>query len=74
MDVGTGVFVDFSLLEALRFCHEKIYHLDKQLQLVQDRALDVQTHLDLMLSAFEALRQTLQIPTVGAGCPDVTMA
>lgn len=68
------MFVDFSLLEALRFCHEKIYHLDKQLQLVQDRALDAQTHLDLMLSTFEALRQTLQNnPTMG-GSPDMAMA
>lgn len=59
VDVGTGIFVDFSMLEALRFCHEKIYHLTKQLQRAQDQTLDAQTHLDLMLSTFEALRQTL---------------
>lgn len=59
VNVGTGVFVEFSVLEALRFCQEKVYYLKKWLCSVQGRSLDAKTHLDLMLSNFEALRKTI---------------
>jgi prefoldin subunit 5 len=56
VDVGEEVYVEMSRLEALRFCHEKVYFLRKKLESLQDKEVDIMTHIDMVLFNLEALR------------------
>lgn len=63
MDVGRDVFVDFSTLEAKRFCHEKIYHLKLQLETLRDRETYLRVHIDTVVMNLEELRRTFTTMT-----------
>jgi hypothetical protein len=57
VDVGLGVFVEMAPDEALRFCHEKGYHLARMAALHSARELDILSHRDILCLVLSA-RQT----------------
>lgn len=60
VDVGLGVFVEFSFLEALRFCHEKTYYLQERVKHLMDRREMVKKHVDEACQSLELLMMLLK--------------
>lgn len=57
VDIGKEIFVELSFLEALRFCHEKIYHLKRLLSSLYDREVEIRAHLDMTVFTLQELQK-----------------
>ena len=67
VDVGRGIFVELTIAEARRFCHEKLYHLRLQIQSLGDWEVDIRTHIDVVFVNLEGLKKTLHVATQTSG-------
>lgn len=59
VNVGKEVYTEFSILEALRFCHEKVFFLRQRIAQIEDRVVEINTHIDLIVANLETLKCTL---------------
>lgn len=57
--MGKEVFVELSLLEALRFCEEKVYHLKQRAATLLDKKITIETHINVIVAHLEQLRRSL---------------
>lgn len=57
INVGAELFVEFSLLEALRFCYQKIYYLQQSLDSTSAKAVEIEALIAKVTTTLEELRE-----------------
>ena len=57
INVGGEVFVEFSLLEALRFCYQKIYYLQQMLDTTTAKQVEIETLIGKVTETLEELKK-----------------
>ena len=63
VNVGKDVFVEFQLLEAFRFCHEKIFHLKRMADALRDRQQEIRQHIEETKNYLEMLTMISVVET-----------